>query len=33
MVIAQQVERADQLVALAKADVDGGQGYLFGAPQ
>lgn len=33
MVIAQQVERADQLVALARADVDGGQGYYLGAPQ
>jgi diguanylate cyclase (GGDEF)-like protein len=33
MVIAQQVERADQLAALAKAEVDGGQGYYLGAPQ
>ncbi|MEI8157943.1 MAG: EAL domain-containing protein [Burkholderiales bacterium] len=32
-VIAQQIESAEQVAALAAAGVDGGQGYLFGAPQ
>jgi diguanylate cyclase (GGDEF)-like protein len=33
MVIAQQVETAEQAAALSAAGVDGGQGYYFGAPQ
>jgi diguanylate cyclase (GGDEF)-like protein len=33
LVIAQQVERAEQLAVLARAEVDAGQGYYFGAPQ
>ena len=33
MVIAQQVETAEQAAALSVAGVDGGQGYYFGAPQ
>jgi len=33
MVIAQQVERAEQLAVLNAAGVDAGQGYYFGAPQ
>jgi EAL domain-containing protein (putative c-di-GMP-specific phosphodiesterase class I)/GGDEF domain-containing protein len=33
MVIAQQIETAEQAGALAAAGVDGGQGYFFGAPQ
>lgn len=32
MVIAQQVERAEQVAVLAKSQVDAGQGYYFGAP-
>lgn len=33
LVVAQQVERETQVVALQTARVDAGQGYLFGAPQ
>jgi EAL domain-containing protein (putative c-di-GMP-specific phosphodiesterase class I) len=33
LVIAQQVERVEQLAVLARAEVDAGQGYYFGAPQ
>jgi len=33
LVIAQQVERAEQLAVLASAQVDAGQGYYFGAPE
>lgn len=33
MVIAQQVERAEQVAVLTTAQVDAGQGYFFGAPQ
>jgi diguanylate cyclase (GGDEF)-like protein len=33
MVIAQQVERVEQLAVLNAAGVDAGQGYYFGAPQ
>jgi diguanylate cyclase (GGDEF)-like protein len=33
MVIAQQIETAEQVAALSTAGVDGGQGYYFGAPQ
>jgi EAL domain-containing protein (putative c-di-GMP-specific phosphodiesterase class I) len=33
MVIAQQVERAEQIGVLTSAGVDAGQGYYFGAPQ
>jgi diguanylate cyclase (GGDEF)-like protein len=33
MVIAQQIETAEQAAALSTAGVDGGQGYYFGAPQ
>ena len=33
MVIAQQVERVEQIDVLVSANVDAGQGYYFGAPQ
>ncbi len=33
VVIAQQIETAEQAALLLAAGVDGGQGYFFGAPQ
>lgn len=33
MVIAQQVERIEQLAVLSLAGVDAGQGYYFGSPK
>ena len=33
IVIAQQIERIEQIAVLTSAQVDAGQGYYFGAPQ